>query len=381
MGNFLQTILNLFQSLFNKQPANAPDIDDDDDLDDLDFDIPDDDTGDKLNEEPNFSEADPAEHVHGVDCFVVDIELPSTQKADDIPQVIRQSEVETVFAAAANTAPELPALTRRVAGCNAQIHAFLNNVNIRLGPGLGFTSLAKVRGGLVFPVVGATQPDRDGYRWINVKVGPRSGWIRNDLVSLTRQCLGFSFFDEADIKPPPTPPATDKFPRPAAGVISQGYHSRHRALDIVVDRGAPIRAAADGVVIRLMRCTGCEDTGRENFFPCPSWLFRSEAWGFGYGNFLIVRHPYNTVPPTVRAEMDRRNLTGAFAYVLYAHFSRLDVTLGQVVRQGQILGATGNTGCSSAPHLHFEVKIGNDEVVDDIWLNQIALHPSVMFEI
>lgn len=375
MGNFLQTILNLFQSLFNKQPANTSDHD----LDDLDFDLPDDDNN--PNDEPEFSEANPPDHVHGMDCYVVDIELPATQYAEDVPEVFRQSDVEVVFASAANTAPERPALTRRVAGCNAQIHPFLDNVNIRLGPGLGFISLAKARGGLVFPVVGATTRDSDGYRWINVKVGPRSGWIRNDLVSLTRQCLGFSFFDEDDIKPPPAPPPTDKFPRPTQGIISQGYHSRHRALDIVVDRGAPIRAAADGVVIRLMRCTGCEETGRENFFPCPSWLFRSEAWGFGYGNFLIVRHQYHVLPPTVRAEMDTRNLTGAFAYVLYAHFSKLDVTLGQVVRQGQILGATGNTGCSSAPHLHFEVKIGNEEVVDDRWLNQIALHPSVMFDI
>jgi|GEM_PF-1559994 len=369
MGNFIQTIIQLLQSLTGEK--KKPDI------------IHEPDFVNTIPDEPNFVDEvpDPEDHVHGQDCFVVNIEIPAQQQPTPVAEVSTQAAVERAFAAEADTPPTQPALLRRVAGCNAQIHSFLDNVNIRLGPGLNFTSLAKTRGGLVFPVVGASSKDSDGYRWINIKVGPRTGWIRNDLVSLTQQCTGFSFFDDDDIKPPPSPPPTDKFARPVQGVISQGYHSRHRALDIVVNKGTRVRAAADGVVIRVVHCTGCGEFGRENFFPCPDWLFRSEEWGFGYGNFLIVRHQYNAVPPAVRAEMDSNNLTNAFAYVLYAHFDRLDVSLGQIVQQGQSLGTTGNTGCSSAPHLHFELKIGRDEVVDDRWLNQIALHPSVMFDI
>lgn len=369
MGNFIQMIIQLLQALTGgkKEPETVEEPS-------FISDVPD---------EPNFVDAvpDPDGHEHGQDCMVVNIELPASQSAESVAMVSTQAAVETAFAAEADTPPTQPALLRRVAGCNAQIHAYLNNVSIRIGPGLNFLPLATTRGGLVFPVVGATSRDSDGYRWINIKVGPRTGWIRNDLVTLTQQCTGFSFFDDDDIKPTPALPPTEKFDAPVTGVISQGYHSSHRALDVVVDEGTPIRAATDGVVIRLVRCTSCGEYGRENFYPCPDWLFRSEAWGFGYGNFLIVRHQYNAVPPEVREAMDNNDLTNAFAYVLYAHLSQLNAALGQIVQQGQLLGATGNTGCSSAAHLHFELKIGNDELIDDHWQDQIALHPNLMFDI
>lgn len=58
----------------------------------------------------------------------------------------------------------------------------------------------------------------------------------------------------------------------------------------------------------------------------------------GYGNYIIVDH-------------------GKGITTCYAHCSSIGVTTGQQVKQGQVIGKVGDTGSSTAPHLHFEVRI------------------------
>ena len=102
----------------------------------------------------------------------------------------------------------------------------------------------------------------------------------------------------------------------------RGKH-KHEGIDIPMPAGTPIRAAKNGVVVR---------TGNNSTIG-----FR------GYGNFVMVDH-------------------GGSVRTFYAHCSSVAVVEGQRVMQGQVIAYVGNTGHSTANHLHFEVRINNAKV-------------------
>jgi murein DD-endopeptidase MepM/ murein hydrolase activator NlpD len=99
------------------------------------------------------------------------------------------------------------------------------------------------------------------------------------------------------------------------GTKSQGVHP-HNGVDIAAPLGSPILAAADGNVI----------------------FARVGGWGGGYGSYIIIQHPNGM-------------------QTLYAHMSKVFVTVGDHVSQGQIIGNVGSTGHSTGPHLHIEVHM------------------------
>ena len=92
----------------------------------------------------------------------------------------------------------------------------------------------------------------------------------------------------------------------------------HLGVDYGAPTGTPVRVVGEGTV---------EFAGSQN----------------GYGNVVQVRHAGNRS-------------------TLYAHLSRIDVRRGQRVDQGQIVGAVGSTGWATGPHLHFEFKLGGQQV-------------------
>lgn len=103
----------------------------------------------------------------------------------------------------------------------------------------------------------------------------------------------------------------------------QGVYKNHAGIDISGSNvnGAPVVAAADGVVTYA-------------------------GWIGGYGNCIIINH-------------------GSGIVSLYGHGSETVATVGQVVKQGDIIMKVGSTGNSTGPHVHFEIR-KNGEVVDPI---------------
>ena len=89
---------------------------------------------------------------------------------------------------------------------------------------------------------------------------------------------------------------------------SKGYHT---GVDFAVPQGTEVIAVADGKI-------------------------ENANWGKSYGTQAVQK------------------VEGG--WVIYAHLSKLDVKAGDVVKAGQKIGSSGNTGNSSGPHLHFEMR-------------------------
>ncbi len=99
--------------------------------------------------------------------------------------------------------------------------------------------------------------------------------------------------------------------------FTQYFWYGHKAIDVGLSVGSAVFAA---------------DTGTVTY---AGWNI------YGYGNLIVVNH-------------------GNGYETFYAHLSGFNVVPGQIVTQGQVIGATGNTGNSSGPHIHFEIRLNGN---------------------
>lgn len=116
---------------------------------------------------------------------------------------------------------------------------------------------------------------------------------------------------------PVGPPSAAGLIWPLNGLFTSPFGWRwgrmHEGIDIAVPEGTAVRAAQSGTVI-LAAYTG------------------------GYGNYICIDH-------------------GSSLSTCYAHLSSYAVSSGSSVSQGSIIAGSGNTGSSTGPHLHFEVRV------------------------
>lgn len=125
-----------------------------------------------------------------------------------------------------------------------------------------------------------------------------------------------------------------------------GYQSWHSGTDIGVSIGTQVFSAASGTVIRAVTVTS-DPNG-----PYTSAGYKDHSYstanGLGYGNYIMVDHGIGS--------------DGNRLYTLYGHLSSVNVSVGQTVTQGQVIGYSGNTGNSYGAHLHFEVRVNGSAV-------------------
>jgi murein DD-endopeptidase MepM/ murein hydrolase activator NlpD len=109
--------------------------------------------------------------------------------------------------------------------------------------------------------------------------------------------------------PAPGYPVTSEF-----GSCRDGCSRLHKGIDLGVPIGTSVRAADGGTV-------------------------HSVGWISGYGNAVILSHCGKSG-------------------TLYAHLSKFLVSDGQQISKGTVIAKSGNTGISTGPHLHFEIRLG-----------------------
>lgn len=115
---------------------------------------------------------------------------------------------------------------------------------------------------------------------------------------------------------------------PVRGILTDGFGGRsdpftgekgnHGAVDISSTAGQPVRAPADGIVVKA-------------------------DWANGYGNVVYVSHGYG---------LSTR----------YGHLAKFNARPGQKVKRGDVIGFVGSTGRSTGPHLHYEVRMNGNPV-------------------
>jgi murein DD-endopeptidase MepM/ murein hydrolase activator NlpD len=160
-------------------------------------------------------------------------------------------------------------------------------------------------------------------RGVLAQVREQRGILEDDLASLEAEQAKVAAALQGSPAPGPVKQGSGQLIWPLSGPVVGAFGEArpghtHAGIDIAVPEGTPIRAADSGRVA-LMGYVG------------------------GYGNYTCVQH------------------TGSLS-TCYAHQSRFATSNGANVSQGQVIGYSGNTGNSTGPHLHFEVRINGTPV-------------------
>jgi murein DD-endopeptidase MepM/ murein hydrolase activator NlpD len=128
------------------------------------------------------------------------------------------------------------------------------------------------------------------------------------------------------------------------GAILVGSKNVHTGVDIDAPEGTPILAAGPGTVVSADWGLFTEAPGNEND---------------PYGKAVVIRHDFG--------------YKGQSLFTIYAHMSELIAVAGQHVETGDILGLVGDTGATTGPHLHFEVRMSTNNFYrtynPELWLS------------
>jgi hypothetical protein len=257
--------------------------------------------------------------------------------------------------------------------------------HVRQGPStVGFDRIFTIPRREQVPILEVQTEERaQRYRWFRVNYQNQEGWMREDLCYYEGDTSAFGL-------------PNDLYPAPMkeARLWVRGYNVEpnidrniveHIGWDFGAEEGEPVFCGPHGgtvaVSFECQRCTPSQPNGLSQGIGLgdPSILF-DEAWGYGYGNYIIVGYTFDVLPASTRAAMDARGYNNGALFVMYSHLQQRLVQTGQRLNDGQQIGTCGNTGNSSGPHLHLEVRASRSpEFARWSHLRDGLMNPGVLF--
>lgn len=224
----------------------------------------------------------------------------------------KDSEFRAAMAENARLKTDTQELTRKLAGLSQQMSSFEDRAK----------RLALVAG--LPPVAGSGGPTLPAGQDLEARSARLEGRLDDIESQIDRR--------KSVLLSTPTVAPVDGLLNSGFGVRRDPFHGNpafHAGLDIATPSGQPVGATAEGVVVKA-------------------------GWHGEYGNLVEIQHRsgYRT---------------------LYGHLSKILVAEGQRVERGDKIGLVGSTGRSTAPHLHYEVRVG-DRLVNPL---EYILDPSL----
>ena len=232
--------------------------------------------------------------------------------------------------------------------------------NVRPGPGvttgaplmrIQYLSEATIMG------VADSRDPNDPFKWVNISHQGQTGWLREDFTRLRGnfEQFGLAFHDMY------SSPAQESWWIRDFNLDPNFNPVLHHGWDHAGNIGAPIIGGPNGgKVIKVAFCQKCGANGASavdrGYGLSDSRVLSDPGWNFGYGHFVNVTYHHDKLPKSTQDRLAAQGRAGWHLSVNHGHLHSIAVQPNQEFGPNTIIGKLGNSGNSSGPHLHLEVR-------------------------
>ncbi len=256
--------------------------------------------------------------------------------------------------------------------------------NVRPGPGTTTGApIARIPYMAEATIVGTadSKDQHDPFTWINIDYQGQKGWLREDFTRLKGdfEQFGIAFHD---MYPSPAPEswwARDFNLDPNFNPVM------HHGWDHSGNTGAPIIGGPmGGKVIKVAFCQKCGANGvsavNMGYSVSDSRVLSDPMWNYGYGHFVNVTYHHDKLPKSTQDRLAAQGKAGWHISVNHGHLQTISVQPNQEFEANTQIGTLGNSGNSTGPHLHLEVRAHQDPNLTD-WARMKSglMSPAILF--